>query len=439
MSAIASIFILLLVFFMPVRASAQTARDFAEFWDKTHISKLPPSQVRHRDLQNYLEQLKKLGLKVEEVGRSYGNREIYQIEFGRGATRVFMWSQMHGDEPTATSAVVDLLAFLQTNRDKNWVKEIEEKLTIRVVPMLNPDGAELYQRRNLQGIDINRDARALQTPEGRLLKKLRDDWSPQLGFNLHNQQALTTVGRTHKQAAVSLLAVNGDPTGKSDEAHQRSRRIASLMVDALNEFIKGHVGRYDDSFNERAFGDNFSAWGTPVILVETGALDGRDEMFLVKMNFVAYLAALRAIAGGGEARATTTVYDTLPFNSSGDLFNVLFRKANLVNLSESGASFTTDVGANVERRRAGEDAPMFVREIGDLFFDAGLEEYNAADFYLVPRAANFRVGIPAEFHFYKKSRQIDWKSPNLETQFPPDAIFKNGKWLKGEKVVPKMN
>ena len=109
-------------------------------------------------------------------------REIYQIEWGKGKTKVFMWSQMHGDEPTATPAVLDLLVYLQSNRDKIWVKELENNLTIRVVPMLNPDGAELYQRRNLQFIDINRDANDLQTPEGRLLKKLRDEWQPDIGF-----------------------------------------------------------------------------------------------------------------------------------------------------------------------------------------------------------------------------------------------------------------
>ena len=39
-----------------------------------------------------------------------------------------------------------------------------------MVPMLNPDGAERYARRNAQAIDINRDALQLATPEGRLLK-----------------------------------------------------------------------------------------------------------------------------------------------------------------------------------------------------------------------------------------------------------------------------
>jgi hypothetical protein len=351
-----------------------------------------------------------------------------------------MWSQMHGDEPTATSSLVDMFAFLQANRDKKWVREIEEKLTIRAVPMLNPDGAEAFQRRNLQSIDINRDARALQTPEGRLLKKLRDEWQPQIGFNLHNQNSLTAAGNTNRQAVISLLAVSGDPQGKSNEGHLRTRRISAVMVEALGHFIKGGVGRYDDAYNPRAFGDNFSAWGTPAILIETGALYGKDEMFLVKINFVAYLAALRSIVTGSETKAEMSVYDNLPVNDVGNLYTVLFRQATIVVLPETGATFLSDSGLAADRRRAGEETLLTVREIGDMSIGAyGLEEYNAANFYLVPKAGAWRVGIPADFLFYKKSRQIDWKAADLETRFPPDAIYKNGKWLKGEKVVPKIN
>ncbi len=431
---------LLLVFsllFLINAAQAQTAGDFAGIWDKQHVSRLPPSQVRHKDLQKYLSELKSIGLKVEEVGRSNANREIYQVEWGKGATKVFMWSQMHGDEPTATSALIDMLTFLQKNRDKSWVRQLENTLTIRAVPMLNPDGAELYQRRNLQGIDINRDARALQTPEGRLLKKLRDEWQPDLGFNLHNQNTLTTVGKSPKQATISLLAVSGDLQGKSNAGHLRSRRICTVMIDALDDFIKGNIGRYDDTYNPRAFGDMISAWGTPVILIETGALHGRDEMFLVKMNFVAYLAALKSVVGKTEQKANPNVYDTLPFNDSGNLYTAIFRKANIVNLTET--PFTGDVAVNAERRRAGEIAPTSVQEIGDLSIVAGLDEYDAGDFYLAAKNGLLKIGSPGEFLFYKKSRKVDWKSADLEKMFPPDAIFRNGKWEKGARLLPKSN
>lgn len=416
---------------MIIETNAQMPKDFSAVWEKQHISNIFPSNVRHQDLQKYLADLKKIGLKVEEVGQSYGNREIYQVEWGKGKTKVFMWSQMHGDEPTATSALVDMLAFLQTNRDKlAWVKKLENTLTIRAVPMLNPDGAELYQRRNLQFIDINRDARALETPEGRLLKKLRDDWSPDIGFNLHNQGSLTTVGNTPKQATISLLAVSGDPQGKSNEGHTRNKRICAVMIDALNQFIKGHIGRYDDSYNPRAFGDMISAWGTPVILIETGALHGKDEMFLVKLNFIAFLSALQSIVDTSEKKANPNVYDTLPFNDSGNLYNFIFRQANIINFAETDEPFTADISINAERRRANENAPTYVQEIGDLSIYAGLEEFDVSDFYLIPKNGLLRTGSSGEFLFYKKTRKIDWKDANLAEKFPPDAIFSNGKWTK---------
>ena len=430
------IFCLLTSFLMTIATNAQTGKDFAKIWDKQHISKTLPSNVRHKDLQASLEQLKALGLPVTEVGRSYANREIYQIEWGKGATKIFMWSQMHGDEPTATSALIDMLAFLQTNRDKlDWVKKLENSITLRIVPMLNPDGSELYQRRNLQGIDINRDAVNLQTPEGQLLKKLRDEWQPNLGFNLHNQNGLTTVGKSKDQVAIALLAVSGDPEGKSNEGHIRSKRICVEMLGALNNFIKGHIARYDDEYNPRAFGDRISEWGTPVILIETGALFGKDEMFLTKMNFVAFLTALQSVVTGSEKKADAKIYDTLPFNASGNLYNVIFRKANIINFAENTTPFLADVGVNTQRRRADDPAPTFVQDIGDLSIYTGLEEYDVSKFNLVSKNGLLKVGSGGEFYFYKKSRQIDWKDENFTEKFPPDAIFKDGKWIKGELIA----
>ena len=417
--------------------TAQTPKDFAQLWEKQHVSAIQPSNARHADLKKYLDELKSIGIKAEEVGRSYQNREIYQMEWGRGSTKIFMWSQMHGDEPTATSALVDMFAFLQQNRGKDWVKRLENALTIRAVPMLNPDGAELFQRRNLQSIDINRDARDLQTPEGRLLKKLRDEFAPDIGFNLHNQNSLTTAGNTNKQATVSLLAVLGNAEGKSNAGYERNKRICAVMIDALNEFIKGHISRYDDEYNPRAFGDNISAWGTPVILIETGALHGKDEMFLVKLNFVAYLSAFNAIADGSEKNANSKIYSDLPFNDSGNLFNVIFRQANIINFAQTAEPFAVDVAVNAERRRASENAPFYVQEIGDLSVNAGLDEYDGKDFYLVPKKGFLRVGASGEFLFYKKSRKVDWKAKDLEKSFPPDAVFSNGKWTKGAKLLPK--
>ena len=431
-----STFVLLLILTLLMNAFAQTATQLAEIWDKQHITNKFPSDVRHADLKNYLEQLKKIGLKVDEVGRSGGNREIYQIEFGHGPLKIFMWSQMHGDEPTATSALIDMFSFLQNNRAVPWVKQIDESMTIRAVPMLNPDGAELYQRRNLQSIDINRDAAALQTPEGQLLKKLRDDWNPAIGFNLHNQQSLTTVGRSNKQATISLLVVYGDAAKTPNEGLTRNERVAAAIVEALQKFIPDNIAKYDDGYTATAFGDNFTAWGTPVILIETGGLVGKDEMYLVRLNFVAFLTALRVLADGSEKTQDPRAYLSLKENGSGSLYHIVFRGANVIIPTEK-LPFKCDIAVNIDRRRASFPAPNIIREIGDISGASGLEEYSAADFNVVQRYGNFKLGEPAELLFYKKDRQVDFTAKDLEKQYPPDAIFSTGKWIKGEGVVPK--
>ena len=421
--------LLFITFLMNIQA--QTPAELVALWDREHVTRLLPSNVRHSDLKKYLDDLRKLGVRVDEVGRSYGNREIYQMEFGKGPLKVFLWSQMHGDEPTATSALIDIFAMLQKHRDKEWVKKISSAVTIRAVAMLNPDGAEFYQRRNLQGIDINRDARNLQTPEARLLKRLRDDWSPHIGFNLHNQNYLTTVGTTNKQAAISFLVVYGDAAKTTSEGHERNKRLVSAMVAAIQPYIPGHIGRYGDDWTPTAFGDNFSAWGTPVILIETGGLHGRDEMYLVKMNFVAILTALKSLSDGSERTFSAANYLALPPNSSGRLYYFIFRNASIVDRA-TGPGATADIGINLERRRAEFNAPAFVRQIGNLTAHAGLTEFDASGYYVVSQTSkSVRVGDFASLMFYKKNRQVDWSSPDLERQFPPDAVFSLGRWVRG--------
>ena len=430
-------FVLSLVFIACLMDThAQTAAQFAEIWDKEHVTNILPSNVRHKELQNYLEGLKKRGIKVEEIGRSYANREIYQIEWGKGPLKIFLWSQMHGDEPTATSALIDIFTTLSKKKDKPWVKNLEKTVTIRAVPMLNPDGAELYTRRNLQGVDINRDAIDLKTPEAQLLKKLRDEWSPDIGFNLHNQNSLTTVGSTPNQAAISFLVVYGDEAKTTNEGHERNKRLVSAMIAAIQPYIPGHIAKYDDEYTATAFGDNFSAWGTPVILIETGSLYGKDEMFLVKMNFIAILTALRSLSDGSEKTFSPANYDALQGNSSGRLMNIIFRGATIPKAGSTDMQ-TADIGINLERRRAEFSSPGTVRRIGDLAGFSALEDYDATGFYAVGRFQPMTQGGFAEILFYRKDRNVDWAAPELEKSVPPDAIFSLGKWLKGEGVVPR--
>ena len=93
---------------------------------------------------------------------------------------------------------------------------------------------------------------------------------------------------------------------------------------------------------------------------------------------------------------------------------------------------TSDIAVNLDRRRAELTAPAYIRQIGNLTTSFGLSEFDARDYVVVSRNSPLlRTGEFAELLFYKKGRTVDWKSTDLEKQFPPDAIFSGGRWVKG--------
>ena len=140
---------------------------------------------------------------------------------------------MHGDEPTATAALFDVYEYLRKHRDEPAVRRILTQLSLHFVPMLNPDGAERFQRRNAQGIDVNRDALRLQTPEGRILKALRDKLEPAVGFNLHNQGWNTGIGNPPKPASISLLSVAYDENRSVNEGRKLTGKLCAVIRDSL--------------------------------------------------------------------------------------------------------------------------------------------------------------------------------------------------------------
>ncbi len=284
----------------------------ARIWDAEHVSPPFSPLFDHAEVKKRVDALKQQEdrsgasplIHVREIGRSLEGREIWDVTFGTGPFVVLMWSQMHGDEASATSALFDLYEYLQRHRDEAAVKQLLSALTVHTVPMLNPDGAERWQRRNAQGLDVNRDALLLQSPEGQLLKAVRDDLNPRVGFNLHNQSWNTTAGRPPRPAAISLLSVAYDEARSVNEARTLTKRLAAVVRDSLEPFAADRIGRYDDSFEVRAFGDNLTKWGTPVLLIETGPWpEPNPDPTLVRLNFIALVRALSALADGSVHQA----------------------------------------------------------------------------------------------------------------------------------------
>lgn len=255
------------------------------------------------------------GVVLADVGRSLHGRPIRAVTFGTGPTRVLLWSQMHGDESTATMALADVIRFLAEGGDDPLRTTIRDGLSVTMVPMLNPDGAARYQRYNAAGVDVNRDARRLATPEARTLKALRDSLEPAFGFNLHDQSARTIAGKDGEQVAIALLAPAADSARSYGPVRARARQLAALLAAGLVAELPGRTAKYDDTFNPRAFGDLIQQWGTSTVLIESGVLPGDPEkQALRRVNAMLLLTALEAIATERYERADTAAYEALPFN-----------------------------------------------------------------------------------------------------------------------------
>lgn len=250
-----------------------------------------------------------------EVGRSAEGRPIYAVRYGDGPTRVLLWSQMHGDESTATMALADIFRFFATEPEHPISRRIAEQLSIEAIPMLNPDGAERFQRRNVYGVDVNRDARALATPEAQTLKSAQERFRPDYGFNLHDQNVRTTVGESTRTAAIALLAPPFDASRSDNPVRTRAKRVAAVVRQSVEPLVGEHIAKYDDTFNPRAFGDLMQQWGVSTVLIESGGWrDDPEKQFLRAVTFVGILSALDAIATGEHRSADPLAYESLPRN-----------------------------------------------------------------------------------------------------------------------------
>jgi hypothetical protein len=331
----------------------------------------------HADLQpliqKHLEQFE-----VIPLGNSVLGKSISSLDWGTGETRVMLWSQMHGNESTATMALFDLFNFLEGQGDEyeELRKLLRSQLQLKFIPMLNPDGADDFKRRNALDIDLNRDAISLISPEAGVLKKARDDFEPEFGFNLHDQQIYYNVVNTPKQATISLLAPAYNEATEINDVRGRAMQTIASMNHLLQELIPGQVGKYDDAFEPRAFGDNIQKWGTSTILIESGGLAGDPEKQEVrKINFILLLDALYTIATRSYTQYTTEQYFAIPDNGI-QLMDLLIQE---MQVPVNGKWYPIDLG--IRRReiegKAGYSFAGSVEDLGDMQVFFGLETLDA--------------------------------------------------------------
>lgn len=396
------IFIILINFF----AMAQY-KDFIDQLNSSYESFREPAinhrRFKHSDIKPLIENLRNNKIfSVKQVGVSAQNREIYLISVGTGPVKVFLWSQMHGDEPTATMAIFDLFNFFSRTGRFNHIKDdLLKKLTIYFMPMVNPDGAEVFERRNLYQIDLNRDAERLQTPEGKILKDTFDSLKADFGFNLHDQSIYYSAGKSFKSAAISFLAPATSYDKTITPGRYRAMQVIGQMAEVLEDFIPGHIGKYNDDFEPRAFGDNFQRWGTSTILIETGGWkEDPEKQFLRKLNFIILLASFRSIADKEYENQSIEIYENIPFNEKDNMMDMILRN---LTLNVDGKNIIVDVGINRTELNTDSSGDFHlsgkVVDIGDLSVYSAYDDFDFNDMEISKgKTFNKPVTSPSELH-----------------------------------------
>ena len=355
-----------------------------QFYDNYGSYKEPVISNRrftHKELVKIIEQLKSIPkFEIASVGKSLGNRDIFLIKIGTGDTKILAWSQMHGDEATATMALFDIFNFFSAEDKFSEIKnDLLKKVTLYFIPMLNPDGAEKFSRTNALNIDLNRDALRLQFPESQTLKLIRDEIKPEFGFNLHDQNTRYSAGNTFKTATISLLAPPFNYEKEINTVRANTMKLIVNIYDELSNFIPGHIGRWNDDFEPRAFGDNFTKWGTSSVLIESGGWKNDEEkQFIRKLNFVALLTGFQSIANKYYSTAELDDYFKIPENEK-YIFNLLFRN---LTINHKNKKYKVDIGINREEKNINETRDFYIEssieDFGNLSTCFGNEEYDCA-------------------------------------------------------------
>ena len=339
-------------------------------------SKIDSRIIRHTLIKELVKQYSD-NFKVELVGKSVLDREIYTISLGQGKKNIFLWSQMHGNEATATGALFDLLNYYSLNFESENIKSLLSEYTIVILPMLNPDGAENWTRVNELNIDLNRDAVKREAPESKILWTLIDKLKPEYSFNLHDQRNIFNVGRSSKTATISFLSASFDESRELNDDRRKTMSLIAYMNDVVQKEIEGHVGRYTDEFYPSATGDNLHKLSYKNVLIESGTYVGDPERQITrKMNFLSLLEAINLIHKGFSDNRVED-YNNIPENSK-LLYDLIIRN---VLISQNTSEAKVDIAFMYNEKPNEEKTNMVkhikIENIGDLSQYIGIEEIDA--------------------------------------------------------------
>ncbi len=268
---------------------------------------------------------------VASAGTSGEGRQLLYATVGTGATTFWLQARIHGNELHSTEAVLQILNYLAGGSSD--ARLIRERLTVVVIPMYNPDGAEANIRQSTtpNRIDLNRDWENFAQPESVAFWRLWRATAPELALDLHHMGEAPVVNGTNDLNQFQIGARSIDPSRMTAEQWLINRQMAMVSVAALDQYGPVNVAHYpliditNAALSRMLMGGTAPAGEQPVtstpttgaIFYEVRSVGQKSNGQLENLFRIPTLAVLRAAADGSLYSADVSGYPSLPFATQG--------------------------------------------------------------------------------------------------------------------------
>jgi hypothetical protein len=250
-------------------------------------------------------------MQLTSIGRSVEGRSLWMVTLSEPAPvspsddaapqyptpkRLFYLCRQHGHEPASTEAALALIRDLvEAPPDSPLVEDLRH-VTVYVVPMANPDGAEAFLRHNAHNIDLNRDWLRRTQPETKALYRSIMRINPDL---MTDQHELYPDDPRHDFTETAGIGSGAKPAviAACDETAsvvQKSMYAAGFPI-TCHWITDHHPARLAHRFG-------CVIAGIPTILFETNRLkgSGRTVEERAKAHYQFMVAVLQDLAGEGQ-------------------------------------------------------------------------------------------------------------------------------------------
>jgi hypothetical protein len=276
-----------------------------------------------------IERTSRGAVSVDSAGTSGEGRDLLYATVGEGPRTFWLQARIHGDELHSTESVLQILDHLASGDPR--ARMIREQLTVVVIPMYNPDGAEANIRQSTtpNRIDLNRDWEDFLQQESVAFWHLWRDLAPELALDLHHMGQAPVVEGTDDLNQFQIGGRSIDPARMTDEQWLTNRQMAMVSIDALERYGVANVAHYpliditNAALSRMLMGGTAPAGEQPVtesptqgaIFYEVRSVGQKSNGQLERLFTIPTMAVLTAAADGSLGSYDVSGYDDIPFAS----------------------------------------------------------------------------------------------------------------------------